>query len=200
MEKQTLGQKIAELRKSKGMTQLELAGRLNITDKAISKWERGEATPDIAVLKEIATLFSVSLDYLVEEEHEKIPEPKRVSKLKKHNRAVITGISILLVWALATFCFVTTDLVIKNVKVHWLTFLYAIPVSMIVWLIFNSIWFKKHRNFLIISVLAWSVLVSFYITMLIYGYNLWKIFLIGIPAQIIIFMWSMLKNKNSKTE
>ncbi len=195
-----IAKNITELRKRDSMTQLELAEKLNYSDKAVSKWERGEATPDVAVLKDIADLFSVSLDYLVEEEHPKIPEPKRVSRLKKHNRAIITGISILLVWAVATFCFVTTDIVIKSIKVHWLAFIYAVPVSMVVWLVFNSIWFKKHRNFLIISVLAWSVLVSFYITMLVFGFNLWKIFLIGIPAQIIILMWSMLKNKNSKSE
>lgn len=195
-----IAKNITELRKRDSLTQLELAEKLNYSDKAVSKWERGEATPDIAVLKEIADLFSVTLDYLVEEEHEKIPEQRIVSRLKLHNRGVITGISILLVWMVATFAFVTTDIVIENIRAHWLAFVYAVPISMVVWLIFNSIWFKRHRNFLIISLLVWTVLVSFYLTVLLFGNNLWQIFILGIPAQIIIFMWSTIKNKNTKSE
>ncbi len=66
MEKQTLGQKIAELRKSKGMTQLELAGRLNITDKAISKWERDISCPDINTFPKLAEILGVSVDELLQ--------------------------------------------------------------------------------------------------------------------------------------
>lgn len=51
------------------MTQIELGAKLNYLDKTISKWERGESTPDIAVLVQIATLFGVSLDYLVGNEN-----------------------------------------------------------------------------------------------------------------------------------
>ena len=53
---------ITELRKQHGMTQLQLAEKLNYSDKAVSKWERGESVPDVAVLVEIAELFSVRLD------------------------------------------------------------------------------------------------------------------------------------------
>ena len=56
---------IAELRKSRSMTQQDLAARLNYTDKAISKWERGESVPDIIVLKQIADMFGVTVDYLL---------------------------------------------------------------------------------------------------------------------------------------
>ena len=48
--KQTVANNIAQLRKSKGLTQLELAERLNYSDKAVSKWERGEGLPDVLVL------------------------------------------------------------------------------------------------------------------------------------------------------
>lgn len=195
-----IAKNITELRKQYSLTQFELAQKLNYSDKAVSKWERGEATPDIAVLKEIADLFSVSLDYLVEEVHQKVPEQRLVTKLKLHNRSVITAISILLVWMVATFAFVTTDIVIENIRAHWLAFVYAVPISMVVWLVFNSIWFKKHRNFLIISLLVWSAIASFYITVLLFGNNLWQVFMLGIPAQIIILMWSLIKNKNLKSE
>ena len=66
MEKQTLGQKIAELRKAKNMTQLELATKLNITDKAVSKWERDISCPDINTFPKLADILEVSVDELLQ--------------------------------------------------------------------------------------------------------------------------------------
>ena len=57
---------VAALRRAAGMTQLQMAERLNYSDKAISKWERGESIPDVAMLKAVADLFSVPVDYLLE--------------------------------------------------------------------------------------------------------------------------------------
>ena len=73
-----IGKNIAELRKSSGLTQLELAEKLNYSDKSVSKWERGESLPDIVVLKSVADLFEVTLDYLVEEEHDGKPVTKEM--------------------------------------------------------------------------------------------------------------------------
>ncbi|MBP5780548.1 MAG: helix-turn-helix transcriptional regulator, partial [Clostridia bacterium] len=67
--KQIISNNISHLRRSKGMTQAELAEKLNYTDKAISKWERGESIPDAIVLKQIADMFGVSVDYLFTKEH-----------------------------------------------------------------------------------------------------------------------------------
>lgn len=66
MEKQTLGQKIAELRKAKNLTQLELANQLNITDKAVSKWERDISCPDINTFPKLAEILGVSVDELMQ--------------------------------------------------------------------------------------------------------------------------------------
>lgn len=192
-----IAKNISDIRKENKLTQLELAERLNYSDKAVSKWERGESLPDIAVLKEFADMFGVTLDYLVTTEHKKLPESIHFIKNKIHNRGFITGISILLVWLIATIIFVITDTTVANIKINWLVFVYAVPVSMVVWLIFNSIWFCKHRNFLIISILMWSVIAAVFVTFLPFGFNIWKLFLLGIPGQIIIFMWSKLKYKTN---
>ena len=66
MEKQTLGQKISELRKAKNMTQLELANKLNITDKAVSKWERDISCPDINTFPKLVEILEVSVDELLQ--------------------------------------------------------------------------------------------------------------------------------------
>ncbi len=194
-----IAKNISSLRTAEGITQLELAERLNYSDKAISKWERGESIPDVAVLMEIANMFGVTLDYLVQSEH-----PKETKKLKNlrivRNHAFITGISMVLVWLIATFCFVVVDATPIHTNIHWLAFVYAVPVSLIVWLIFNSIWFNPHRNFLIITLLLWTILACIYITLLILGSNIWLIFTLGIPAQFIIIMWSRIRGKKQSKE
>ncbi len=68
MENITLGQKIAQLRKEKNMTQLELAQKLNITDKAVSKWERDLSCPDINTFPKLAKIFEVSIEELLSTE------------------------------------------------------------------------------------------------------------------------------------
>ena len=194
--KQTIAKNITALRQASKMTQIELAEKLNYSDKAISKWERGESIPDVTVLKSIADLFGVTLDYLVQDGHSHIPEPQQENPGRKHrNHTVITTLSVLLVWLISTFCFVSFDIISPQISAKWLSFLYGVPVSMIVWLVFNSIWFNKRRNYLIISLLMWSILISAILTVLMFGRFAWQPVLLGIPGQIIIFVWSRFQRK-----
>ena len=66
MKKQTLGMMISTLRKEKGMTQLELAEKMGVTDKAVSKWERDLSFPDISSIPKLAEIFEVSVDELIQ--------------------------------------------------------------------------------------------------------------------------------------
>ncbi|MBQ4154203.1 MAG: helix-turn-helix transcriptional regulator [Clostridia bacterium] len=191
--KQIISTNITDLRTAKGLTQIELAEKLNYSDKAISKWERGESLPDVTVLKQLADIFDVTLDYLVQPGHDrrKISQLNRSGRVRNHG--FITGMSIILVWLVATLVFIILDLTLKNTLAHFLCFVYAVPVSMIVWLILNSIWFNARRNYLIISLLIWTGLASIFLTFLIFKINIWLIFILGIPSQIIICLWSNLK-------
>ena len=189
---------ITELRKQQGLTQAELAERLNYSDKAVSKWERGESVPDVAVLKQIADIFSVRVDYLLSADHSdttlRIP---RLTKLQIRNRKLILSMCVMLVWLIATFIFVLLQTILPHSKNQWTAFLYALPVSLVVWLIFNSIWFKKRYNFAIISALVWSILALVFIALLLYAdYNAWMLFFIGVPAQIIVVLWSGIRMSN----
>ncbi len=197
--KPIIANNITELRKRNNLTQIELAEKLNYSDKAVSKWERAESIPDITVLKEIADMFSVTVDYLINEEHEKEEEETRhYTGRRLRNRMLITAISITLVWFVATFVYTNIDVITANQQNHWLAFLFAVPVSMIVWLIFNTLWFNRRRNFLIISLLMWSALICFFVLMFVLGFNLRPFFLLGIPGQVIILLWSGLRSKKRK--
>ena len=199
-----IAKNLSELRKRKNMTQADLAEQLNYSDKAVSKWERAESVPDIAVLKSIADIFGVTVDYLITEEHDDPDElRKKLSRRKLRNRSLITGMGILLVWFIATFAFINADVFLTNIgkRLSALSFVYAVPISCIVWLVFNSVWFNRRRNFLIITILMWSALISLVLSFYMFeilGAEVWKLLFIGIPAQIIIAMWSGIKTKSKK--
>lgn len=197
--KLTIAQNITALRQASKMTQIELAEKLNYSDKAISKWERGESIPDVLVLKTIADLFGVSLDYLLEADHEEKPKPAQESPGHIHrNRKVTTTLSVLLVWFVATVLYVVMDLAIPSSVLKWLPFAWAVPVSMIVWLVFNSIWFNQRNNYGIISLLMWTGLVCIVLTVAAFGFWPWKLFFLGITGQIAIVLWSRYKRKSSQ--
>ena len=65
MDPKLIGKRIESLRKKSGMTQQALSHKLNVTDKAISKWENGIGYPDITFLPKLSTLFGVTVDYLM---------------------------------------------------------------------------------------------------------------------------------------
>ena len=98
-----------------------------------------------------------------------------------------------LVWFVALLAFVLLDLLPVEVELHWLAFVYAVPVTLLLWLVFNSVWFNPRTNFLIISALVWSTLASLHVTVLVFGENIWKVYLLGIPAQLVILLWSRIK-------
>lgn len=187
--KPIIAKNITALRQSHKMTQIDLAEKLSYSDKAISKWERGESVPDISVLKSIADLFGVTVDYLLEEDHEPKPLVKE-GKKPSRNCKVVTALSVLLVWLVATLCYVMMDIIWPELKIQWLPFLHAVPVSMIVWLVFNSIWFNRRRNYLIISLLMWTALVSLVVTLFACGIAVWKLLILGVPGQVAILVWS----------
>ena len=194
-----IAKNIQKLRQEKGMTQLELAEKLNYSDKSVSKWERGESLPDITVLKAVADLFEVTLDYLVEEEHGNVPALK-LKEIQDHsyrrNCYIITGISIFIVALIATLVYVILDMMLPQTNYPWLCYAYALPAACIVWLVFNSLWFDPRKNYWIVSLLVWTLLIALYLTFSMMGFRIWPILLVGIPAQIIVWMWSKLKNKN----
>ena len=104
-----ISKNILSLRKKAGYTQAELADKLNYSDKAISKWERGESLPDAEMLYNIATLFGVEIGYLFEE-HNNVELPQDVEK-ELHARemkarwifAVVLALLVVTIVALGIF-------------------------------------------------------------------------------------------------
>ncbi|MBQ7046036.1 MAG: helix-turn-helix transcriptional regulator [Clostridia bacterium] len=196
--KSNVAKNITELRILNNMTQVELAEKLNYSDKTISKWERAESSPDISVLVELADLFGVTLDYLVKGENVEKDTQKHKTKNAKFNRRAVSYIAEGGGWIVAIFAFIITTLITNQMTFQWLYFVYALPVVLIVKLIFNSIWFNPRHNFLIISALLWSVLAAVHITFLYFKVNVSLIYILGVAGQIIIVLSSFIKNPKIK--
>ncbi|MBP0974894.1 MAG: helix-turn-helix domain-containing protein [Oscillospiraceae bacterium] len=201
--KQTVAANLTALRKSHQMTQLQLAELLHYSDKAVSKWERGESLPDLSVMKQLADYYGITIDDFLYTPEERAarkqaenavpeePEQRPAENPRRHNRLMIAGMAALLVWLIASMIFVVVDTVVPELAYSSFLFIYAAPITVVVCLVFNSIWFNPRWNFAIISFLVWSVLGALFFTF--YEQRIYKLFLIGIPAQLIILLWSRLR-------
>ena len=193
---------IIELRRAADITQAQLAEKLNYSDKAVSKWERGEAIPSVSTLKEIADLFGVTVDYLISADHEAENEIRReFTERQRRNRLIITLLSTTIVWLVATIIYVSISVSTEfRLSKAWLVFVFAVPVSCVVTLVFNSIWGRKKLNFFIISLLLWTVLVSLCLVLFLSLQKayFWLVLAIGIPSQIMILLSSGLKFRRNR--
>lgn len=188
--KKIVAQNITKLRTACDMTQAELGEKLNYSDKSISKWERADALPDAFVLKNMAEIFGVTVDYILSEhnENEKIVQPTR-----GFSRSVVSTITFIGIWTLSLFAFIVTWLCGMPT---WLIFVYTVPVSLIVLLVLNSLWGIGKINMFIISGIVWGLITCVYLTF--YTQDWWQLFIIGIPAQIIIILSFFIKKKQNK--
>ena len=196
--KSTVAKNITELRVKHHMTQMDLAEKLNYSDKTISKWERAESTPDISVLVEIADLFGVTLDYLVKAESIGEVAARHKTGEAQYNRRAISYIAEGGGWIIAIFAFIITTLIIGKMSFQWLYFVYALPVVLIVKLVFNSIWFNPRHNYLIVSALMWSILAAVHITFLYFKVNVSLIYLLGVAGQVVIVLCSYVNKPKTK--
>lgn len=196
--KKIIAKNILNLRTEHQITQFELGEKLNYSDKAISKWERGESIPDVTVLKELGELFGVSVDYLLSDHEgdEKKSENYQANIIDiEVNHKVIALIAVVGVWTVALLIYL---LFFWIAKINFLqVFLYAIPINCIIMLVFNCIWSKKRIfNIGIISALVWSVLLIICVCIRFFaGYSIWQLLLLGIPAQILVALSFMIRKK-----
>ncbi len=187
--KSIIAHNIITLRKKHKLTQAEFAEKLNYTDKAISKWERGESVPSIEILKQISDMFGVTVDYLLHDLPENEKSEYVLTDNNTSNKITITLLFVTMIWLIATVVYVYTRI---NLLVnHWTIFLWAVPASCLMLLMFNSRWGRRVYTFYILTALTWSSLSCFYVQFL--KYHIWLIFIIGIPIQISLILWANFK-------
>ena len=195
--KRQIGANIASYRKRIGLTQVGLAERLNYSDKAVSKWERGESVPDVMTLVQLAEQFEINVNDLLVDPDALPGNPTSLEQAmtrvtektlkRKANKHIVLWLSSLLVWFVALVLYVMVSSF--DIPYSWLAFLYAIPANAIVLLSMRSAWHDFRWNKAYISIIMWGFLVSFHTTLLIMNFNMWKLYLLGIPGQLAIWLW-----------
>ena len=188
---------LISLRKSRSLTQIELGEKINYSDKTISKWENGDSCPNIEAVYKLAKFYDVSIDDLLSEEFQ-IEKKIIAEKQRNYSKLIISLLAVMTVWVMATILFVAASLL--EFSSAWMAFIIAVPASAVVTLVFNSIWGNKRFNYLIISILLWTLLTAVFLSALKYVRILWVVFLIGIPIQIAIILWSQLKRKKKRAK
>lgn len=171
---------LVNLRKRSGLTQLQLAEKLNYSDKAISRWEKGEALPNIGVLLSLAEFYGVKIQDIVYPQ--KVVEPK---KSKNRLRALMVLLSSTLVWLIATIVYVVLSY-IEGIQNEWFSFIVALPVFFLVITIFFAVWKNNLLASIFASLLVWSFILM--ISLVLEEYQIWMVYIIGLPLQIVIVL------------
>ncbi len=196
--KLVIAHNLSELRKAKGLTQIQLADKFGYSDKAVSKWEHGEATPDIETLAKLADYYGVTLDYLTHE-GSAVEKKKYVSdtKVQRVNKTVIIILSCMIA-PLVCILIYTALAMFPNTEPIWTLFVWWVPIDAIICFVFNCIWGPKRFRPMWAILMSWTIITAFYLEMGRsmqngMGWNLWIIFLIGVPLTIAAILWNHVK-------
>lgn len=191
--KTTVANNLIALRKSKGLTQADVANSLNYSDKSVSKWEHADSLPDISILSALADMYGVTLDYLTHEDaEERLSYMNEKEKPERERQLTIEVLTVTIVFLCATilfvygYCFASVP-----TQDFWIAYLWAIPISALFLWNYNRKWHKnKLQSTILLSILLWSLLLCIYLQ---FGnYKLWLIFILGVPMEIIIVLSSNL--------
>ncbi len=191
--KQIIAKNLANLRKNKKITQTELAEQFGYSDKAISKWENGDTLPDIQTLYQLCEFYNVTLDFLVSEQSfdEKIKYINHLNKRVIINNSLIELLYCSFVWILAVIIYVY--LYTFSEINYWQIFIWAIPATTIVMLLFTKVWKQKLYTFIVRSLFFWTLVTACYIQFI--EYNIWPLFFLMIPIQVALILTIAINDK-----
>ena len=171
--REIIPQNIIKYRKENNLTQIELAKKINYSDKAISRWEKGEVLPDVETLQVLAEAFNIPLSQLLQHEEQNI-------KKTRFTRAEVLSriFFILEIWTIICAAYAYIN-VVYDIN-FWKIFLFGVPFSSVILFLFDR---KKHNISAFVSgtVFVWSFLTSIFVFLL--PVITWYIFIIGIPIQ-----------------
>lgn len=192
--KQTIAENLSYYRKSNNLTQAKLAELLNYSDKAVSKWERGDGFPDVFILKQLADIYHVTVNDLITNK-----KKKKVTFF--HNRLIITLLSIGICWLTAIVLFSILMMIKSNIgsdwNFLWLFFIYPIPISCIIALVFAKIWGKRWYRFFIVSGIIFGTGLAIYCQLIIFPSirDAWIIWIICAAIEVLNILWYCLRRK-----
>lgn len=189
--KEVIAANLVHLRQEAGLTQVQLAEMLNYSDKAVSKWERGESIPDLRVLIKLAQIYHISLDDIVRSKHEKRLIP-RLNLQKKH--VLITLLSVGLVAVIATAVFMIFFYIVPLKNYAYLAYVCAPFVASVVFTVFAAMWYRRITLAIAASLVLWSVVLIIHVFLVLFTQIIvWPFYLVAGGMQILIAGWFVLR-------
>lgn len=182
--KQIITDNLIALRKSRNLTQQDVASYLNYTDKAVSRWETGESLPDISVLEKLADYYGVDFEYLIKTHDEPV---KPVNPATNHIKVAVFLLFAVCCFTLATIAYVYS--IVINNRYYWVAFIWALPVSFLIGFILSNRWWNKILTASFLSATVWTLILSVYLQLIFWNVtDVWALFLLGVPIQLIIIL------------
>ena len=181
---------LTKLRQNAKLTQLELAQKIQYSDKSISKWERGDSLPDLEVLVKLSEIYGVSLNSFIEKDNKKLI-PK---KLKASSHTMISLLSAGLVFLAASIIFAVLFMIPSTKSISWMSFLYAVPLSAVVLLALSIKWKNLLSQAIFSSIIVWGLIISV-CTSINYS-DIWSICVMGFILELLIIFWFILRKIN----
>ena len=207
--KDLIKENLIRLRKEHKLTQLELSQRINYSDKAISRWETGEVTPDVETLEALASLYEIPISHFFETPTKALSrKEKKELKSKKRSDAPhfapsaftrwlsLFILSLLILWS-AAVCFFFILLRFTD-RTAWLAFIWTLPLCFLLCLFFFTRPYRRIMQIVFSSLLLWSLILSVYLQFL--SWNLFPLFIVGAPVQALILLLPFLRVSENATE
>lgn len=188
--KEIISKNLIKLRQHAKLTQLELAQKIQYSDKSVSKWERGESLPDIEVLVKLSEIYNTNINTFIEKDNSKI----FTQRLKNMSHTMISLLSSAFVFFLASIVFAVLFMIPSTKLISWISFIYAIPISGIILLILNIKWKDILSQAIFSSIIIWGIIISICIS--IHHADIWSLCVIGFVLELLIIFGFILKKIN----
>lgn len=189
-----VGQNLTALRKAKGLTQQEVALKLNYSDKSISKWELGYSIPSVDVLKDFADFYGVTVDFLIKENNPEVAQEvvKKTYDSNRSNKTIIIALAVTAVWLIAISIYLSRILFYEPPMNLWIAFVWAVPASSIVAALLSRIFFGRGiTSMVLLSVFVWTLVATFAVQFMWFtepSQNIWYILVVCVPIQVILIL------------
>ncbi len=201
--KPTIAKNLAYFRREAGLTQAQLAEKLNYSDKAVSRWENGDTLPDINVLYHLCEFYGIDMDTLAREDADTVAAETAAAKRDIHSsfvyRLCLYGLSVAAVWLVATTVFLYADMS-EDGGHYWMAFIWAMPASCLALRLIEKLFARREMvnhtfRFCANTVFVWTAITAVFLQVLVRpgGHILWPLFLVGIPVECILILWFRLK-------
>ena len=186
---------LIRLRNEAGLTQAGLGVLINYSDKSVSKWERAESIPDVGVVKNLAEIFGVSIDYLLSSHdawEPPVEEPRPVQR--NFDEKMVINAAITALATIAILLFVIFWIIGSR---PWIIFVCFIPAALILLLILNSIWNGGKHNYPIVLGIVLSIFAIIYCALI--KYNPWQLVFVLVPSLLVVhFAFKIPKKRAQK--